>query len=195
MFDPLKARFPGAMPVLVAMGLLPAVSLAESPLHVAAGGGVTRFHVRCDGDACDRHDGGWRLAAGWAINDRWSVEALWIDAGRFVASDVTSTGTPFFGRADVSAYGATLAYSWSFGGRFALDAKLGVASVDADFSPGPAPAIAGGRSVTRPIYGVTGRWRVTPRWSFRADWDGTAGRMNRYDGRVDLVAVGIQYDF
>ncbi len=195
MFDPPKVIFPGFMPLLVALGLLPAAARAESPFHVAAGGGVTRFNVRCDGTACDRHDGGWRLAAGWAINDRWSVEAAWIDAGRFVASDVTGNGTPFFGRADTRAYGATLAYSWSFGDTLTLDARLGVAAVEADFSPGPAPAIEGGRSVTRPLYGVTGRWRMTPRWSFRADWDGTAGRMNRYDGRIDLIAVGIQYDF
>ena len=193
-----QARIPGAPAAAAVLavfvcGAIPAQ--AESRFRVAAGGGPTRFETRCDGNACDRRDAGWRFAVGYAFNERWSVEALWVDAGEFIASDVTAAGTPFFGRADVSAFGATLGRTWALGRSLTLDARLGLASVEADFSPGPAPAIAGGRKVTRAMYGVTARWRLSPHWAMRLDWDGTEGRMNRFDGRVDLVTVGIQYDF
>lgn len=168
---------------------------AEGAFHVAVGGGATHFATRCDGNACDRSDQGWRIGLGWTLRDRWSIEATWIDAGRFTASDRTAAGTPFFGRVDVRIAAATVGYAWPLSDSLWVAAKLGVASVDSDFSPGPAPAIAGGRTVTRPLYGVSALWRVAPRWSLRADWDGTEGRMNRFDGRVDVYAVGVQYEF
>jgi hypothetical protein len=183
------------VPAFVVLLISAVPAQADNTFHVALGGGASHFATRCDGDACDRRDVGWRVALGWRFRERWSVEAAWLDAGKFIASDVTASATPFNGRAAVRAYGATVAYSWPLNPSLSLDARAGAASVDADFSPGPAPAVALGRTVTRPLYGFTARWRLAPRWSLRADWDGTAGRMNRYDGRLDLFSVGLQYEF
>jgi hypothetical protein len=157
---------------------------AESGAYLSAGAGITRYETRCKGGACDRSDTGFRLAAGWGFADRWSVEGLWIDAGKFVASDVTPSGVPFRGTAEVGGFGATVGYSLPLGDAFDIAGRLGVASMKADFKPGPAPAIGGGKTTTQPLYNLGVQWRFAPAWSLRADWDGTYARMNRFDGQV-----------
>lgn len=168
---------------------------AESGAYLTAGAGATQYETLCAGGACDRSDTGYRIAAGWGFADRWSVEALWLDPGSFVASDVTASGVPYRGTAEVTGFGATIGYALPIGDAFAIGARLGVASMKADFTPGPAPAIAGGKTTTQPLYGIGAQWRFAPRWSLRLDWDDTFARMNRFDGRVDLFTLGVQFDF
>jgi hypothetical protein len=171
------------------------LSYADSSFYLTAGAGTTRYETRCEGGACDRSDTGFRLAAGWEFADRWSVEGLWLDAGKFIASDVTPSGAPFHGTAEVSGFGATVGYALPLGESFDIGARVGVASMKADFKPGPAPAIGGGKTTTQPLYNLSARWHFAPAWSLRADWDGTFARMNRFDGQVDVVTVGVQYNF
>jgi hypothetical protein len=186
-----------AVRATVAISLLALTSPAgagEGP-YVAASYAYSGFQTRCDGGACDRRDSGVRAAVGWAPAPHWSVEALYLDAGRFVASDVTAAGTPFDGRARLRAWGGTLGYAWPLGAKFTVGARAGMASVTADFEPGPAPAIAGGRTTAQFIGGLSMSWRLSTAWSARLDWDHTRGRMNRFDGDVDAASVGIQFGF
>jgi hypothetical protein len=180
-----------------AIPLLAMVSLAHAAdgPYVAAGYAYSGYQTRCNGDACDRRDGGVRAAAGWAFAKHWSAEALYLDAGHFVASDVTSAGTPFHGRANLRAWGGTVGFAWPLGTAFTLGARVGAASVKANFQPGPAPAIAGGKTTTQFLGGLSATWRFSGAWSARLDWDHTRGRMNRFNGDVDTASVGIQFGF
>jgi hypothetical protein len=186
--------------IACALGLLPAFALAQganvtSGPYAALGASATGFQTRCTGGACDRRAAGVRLAAGWDFASRWSVEALYLDAGRFTASDLTAGGVPFRGRADVSGFGATVGYGFPLGNAFTITAHIGFASVKADFKPGPPPAIAGGKTTTQFLGGLSGTWRLSRSWSARFDWDHTRGRMNRFNGDIDAATVGFQYGF
>ena len=173
----------------------PPAAQAEDGPYVAAGYGITGYETRCNGDACDRRDSGFRAALGWQLAPAWSVEAIYLNPGAFVASDVTPDGVPFHGRAHVRAIGANLGYDYTFGGAFSLGARAGMASVKADFTPGPAPAIAGGHTTAQFLGGLNATWHFLPSWSARLDWDHTRARMNRYDGDVNALSVGVQFGF
>jgi Outer membrane protein beta-barrel domain len=168
---------------------------ADTGPYAAAGYGITGYETRCQGDACDRRDSGFRAAAGWQLARNWSLEAIYLDPGTFVASDVTAVGTPFHGRAHVSVFGANVGYSYPFGGVFSLGARAGAASVRAEFTPGPAPAIAGGKTRAQFLGGLYATWHFSPAWSARLDWDHTRAKMNRYDGDVNALIVGVQFGF
>jgi hypothetical protein len=186
-----------AVRAAVAISLLAMASpacAAEGP-YVAAGYAYSGYQTRCDGGACDRRDGGVRAAVGWLFAPHWSIEALYLDAGHFVASDLTAAGTPFHGRAKLSAWGGTLGYDWPLGAKFTVGVRIGMASVKADFTPGPAPAIAGGKTTAQFLGGLSATWHLSSAWSARLDWDHTRGRMNRFNGDVDTASVGIQYGF
>jgi hypothetical protein len=186
-----------ALRAAAVVSLLAAASLAQGAdgPYVAAGYAYTAYQTRCDGGACDRRDGGFRVATGWGFAKHWSVEAVYLDAGHFVASDVTAAGTPFRGRADLSAWGGTLSYEYPLGTAVTLGVRLGGASVKADFKPGPAPAIAGGKTTPQFLGGLSATWRFSHAWSARLDWDHTRGRMNRFNGDVDAASIGLQYSF
>lgn len=168
---------------------------AHADGYVAAGWGATHHRVLCNGGACDRRDTGVRVTLGWTFAPRWSAELLYLDAGTFTASDRTAEGVAFRGRDDVHGIGAALQYRVPLGATFDAGVRLGAASMKSEFSPGPAPAIAGGRTTTQLLYGAGARWTFAPSWSLRADWDRTRARMNRFNGNVDAVTVGVQYSF
>jgi hypothetical protein len=180
----------------VAASLLtvPLAEAASGP-YVAASYAYTGYQTRCDGGACDRRDNGFRAAVGWSFASHWSVEAIYLDAGHFVASDLTAVGTAFQGRANLTAWGATVGYEWPLGAAFTVGARLGAAAVKAEFKPGPAPAIAGGKTTTQFLGGLTATWHLSRAWSARVDWDHTRGRMNRFNGNVDAASIGLQYGF
>jgi hypothetical protein len=160
----------------------------------AVGAGRGGFETRCDGDACDRRDTGFRVALGWEAASHWTVEAVYLHPGRFVAGDVTSSGTPFHGRAELTGWGATAGYALP-AGPVVLSARAGLASLKADFTPGPAPASAGGRTTTQFLAGLGARWAVAPHVALRVDWDHSRARINRFAGDVNLVSVGLQFGF
>ncbi len=168
---------------------------AEDGPYLAAGYGVTGYETRCNGDGCDRRDSGFRVAAGWGFATSWSAEALYLKEGVFVASDITAAGTPFHGDAHVRAFGATLGYSYPISRAFSIGARAGAASVKADFTPGPAPAISGGKSTTQFLGGLNATWHFSSAWSARLDWDHSRARMNRFDGDINMVSAGVQFGF
>lgn len=176
-------------------GLAVPLAAADTGPYVAAGYGTTGYETRCQGDACDRRDSGFRAAAGWQLARNWSLEAIYLNPGTFVASDVTAAGTPFHGRAHVRVTGATVGYSYTFGNAFSLGARAGAASVRAEFTPGPAPAVAGGKTTAQFLGGLDAIWHFSPAWSARLDWDHTRAKMNRYDGDVNALSVGVQFGF
>ena len=188
---PLAVRVAAAIPLLAMASLAHA---ADGP-YIAAGYAYSGYQTRCNGDGCDRHDSGFRTAVGWGFAKHWSVEALYLDAGHFIASDVTAAGVPFHGRTNVRAWGGTVGFAWPLGAALALGARVGAASVKADFQPGPAPAIAGGMTTTQFLGGLSATWRFSGAWSARLDWDHTRARMNRFNGDVDTASVGIQFGF
>jgi hypothetical protein len=168
---------------------------AEDGPYLAAGYGTTGYQTRCNGNACDRRDNGFRLAAGWAFARSWSAETIYLNEGAFVASDVTSGGTPFHGDAHVHAFGATLGYSYPISSAFSIGARAGIASVKADFTPGPAPAISGGKTTAQFLGGLNATWHFSTAWSARFDWDHSRARMNRFDGDINMVSAGVQFGF
>ena len=146
--DRFHRRGIGRLRAAAPVALLAGASLAQGAdgPYVAAGYAYTGYQTRCDGGACERRAGGFRVATGWGFARHWSLEALYLEAGHFVASDVTAAGTPFRGRADLSAWGGTFGYEYPLGAGVTVGVRLGGASVKADFKPGPAPAIAGGKT-------------------------------------------------
>ena len=168
---------------------------ADGP-YISAAYSYSGYETRCDGSAsCERRSSGFRVAGGWAFSPHWTVEALYLDAGRFDASGATSEGTIFSGRAKISAVGATLGYDWVFGGAFTLGPRAGIAAVKANFTPGPPPAVPGGATPTQFLGGAAAAWRITDAWSLHLDWDHTRARMNRFDGDVNVASLGVQFGF
>jgi hypothetical protein len=188
-----KLCLPWAICALSLLAAVPARA-ADGP-YVSAGYAVlTDYRTRCNG-ACDHTDDGFRVAVGWNFFKNFSVEALYLDAGHFVVSDITSGGTPFQGNAKVTLGGATLGYQYPIGAHFALGARVGAAAVKAEFTPGPAPAIAGGKTTTQFLGGLGASWQFTNWCSARLDWDHSRARMNRYDGDINALTLGVQFGF
>ena len=107
-----KARrtWAGCLAGLTLAGLAHA---ADGP-YLSADYAYSGYETRCDGSAgCDRRSNGFRVSAGWAFAQHWSVEALYLDAGRFGASGTASDGSIFYGRAKLTAAGATIGYIFS----------------------------------------------------------------------------------
>lgn len=172
-----------------------AAKAADGPF-VAADYTYGAFDTTCDGSAsCDRRSSGFRLAAGWQFAEHWSVEALYLDAGRFDASGATADGSTFSGRTKVTAAGAAAGYDWLFGNAFSIGPRVGLAAVKANFSPGAAPAIGGGETTTQFIGGAAAAWHISDAWNLNLHWDHTRARMNRFDGDVNVASVGIQFGF
>jgi hypothetical protein len=176
------------------------VFLATSPAHadgpyVSAGfSALTGYRTRCNG-ACDHTDDGFRVAAGWTFLKNFSVEAIYMDAGNFLVSDITSGGTPFRGRAKVTLGGGTLGYQYFIGDKLSFGARAGAAAVKADFTPGPAPAIAGSKTTTQFLGGLDAKWQFTSWCAAHLDWDHSRARMNRYDGDINALTLGVQFGF
>jgi hypothetical protein len=162
--------------------------------YVAAGYGYSGYQTRCEG-FCDRRDSGLRVAMGWRLTSSWSIEALYLNPGSFEASDMTAAGIPFYGRAHVRAIGGDVGYDHWFGSAFSVGARAGLASVKADFTPGPLPAISGGKTTAQFLGGLNATWHFSSAWSARLDWDHTRARMNRYSGDVNMVSLGVQFGF
>jgi Outer membrane protein beta-barrel domain len=172
-----------------------AAQASDGP-YVAADYGYSGYETTCAGSArCDRRGSGFRVAAGWAFAQHWSVEALYLDAGRFDASGTTSGGSIFYGRTRLTAAGATVGYDWLLGNTFSIGPRAGVAAVKADFTPGPAPAIGGGATTAQFFGGAAAAWRISDAWCLHLDWDHTRARMNRFYGDVNVASVGVQFGF
>jgi hypothetical protein len=179
-----------------ALSLSGIAARASDGPYIAAGYSYGGYETTCDGSvSCDRRSSGFRLAAGWAFADHWSVEALYLDAGRFDASGATSDGSIFYGRTKLTAAAATLGYDWSLGNALSIGPRAGIAAVKADFSPGPVPAISGGATTAQFFGGGAAAWRISDAWSLHFDWDHTRARMNRFNGDVNEASVGIQFGF
>jgi hypothetical protein len=169
---------------------------ASNGPYVAADYSYSGYETTCAGAAsCDRRSSGFRLAAGWAFAQHWSVEALYLDAGRFDASGTTSDGSIFYGRTKLTAAGATVGYDWLLGNSLSVGPRAGIAAVKADFSPGPAPALGGSATTAQFFGGAAAAWRISNAWSLHLDWDHTRARMNRFYGDVNLASVGVQFGF
>ena len=153
------------------------------------------FETRCLAEACDRRDDGLKLESGWQFANHWSLAALYLDAGHFVASDLTATGRPFEGRVKVQMGAIDGGYTIALGNSLSLLPHLGVARVAADFTPGPAPAIAGDKATMQLLAGLSGRWNFARRLSLCLDWDHTRARMNRENGDVNVASVGLESSF
>jgi hypothetical protein len=87
-------QFSIAATAAILLTAAPHLRAADGP-YLAAGYAVTGFETLCGGDACDRHDGGFRAAAGWGFAKYLTVEALYLRAGHFVADNVTAGGDVF----------------------------------------------------------------------------------------------------
>jgi hypothetical protein len=59
-------QFSIAATAAILLTAAPHLRAADGP-YIAAGYAVTGFETLCRGDACDRHDGGFRAAAGWGF--------------------------------------------------------------------------------------------------------------------------------
>ena len=184
-----------ALQAALVCGIATSVVRADDGPYLTAGYGITAYETRCNGDGCDRRDSGFRTAAGWQLGKHWSAEASYFSDGRFVASDSTSTGVPFHGNAHVHGSGATIGYDLPIVQGLSFGGRVGAAAVKAEFTPGPAPAIGGGRTTAQLLTGLNARWRFTDAWSLRLDWDHTRAKMNRYDGDVNMLSVGVQFGF
>ena len=168
---------------------------ADGP-YVAAAYGYGGFETHCDATLnCERRSSGFRIAGGWALASHWSIEASYLDAGRYDASGTTSDGSVFYGRAKLTAVGATLGYDWMIGDALSVGPRIGMAALKAEFSPGPAPAIRGGATTAQFIGGADAAWRLSEAWSLHLDWDHTRARMNRFDGDVNIARFGVQFGF
>jgi hypothetical protein len=175
-------------------------SAAERPTvstgpYVSVGYAYAGYETRCNGDGCDRRANGVRAAAGWTFLESFSVEALYLHAGDFTASDVSSNGTPFHGHAKLDVYGAALRYDYFLLERFSVGAHVGAVGAKADFTPGPAPAIAGGKTTAQFLGGLSAAWHITRALSFELGWDHTRAKMNRYNGDVDVGSINVRFGF
>jgi OOP family OmpA-OmpF porin len=160
---------------------------AEAPRGIYAGASLTqaRFDDSAfDFDDIDDEDNSWKAIVGFRFNDKFAIEANYIDFGESSAPG-TGAGGPFRTEAKgYSLYGVgyiPVPYVDFF-------VKLGAARIDAD---GTAGAVLFEDEATEFAYGAGVQWRLN-NFAVRAEYE-------RFDtdviGELDLISLGFTYTF
>jgi OOP family OmpA-OmpF porin len=159
----------------------------DAPRGVYVGGSVTqsRFDDEAfDIDSIDDEDDSWKAIVGVRFDERFSVEANYVDFGEATAPSL-SVGGPL--RAEAKAF-SLFAVGYVPVPYVDFFAKLGVARIDAE---GRAGAVLFEDDATEFAYGAGVQWRLR-NFALRAEYE-------KFDtdvvGDLDLISVGFTYTF
>lgn len=136
----------------------------------------------------DKSSAGFRLLAGYVLDDRWSVEAFYIDAGEAgIASQNPAIG--HLGELEYVLYGAGLEWAPLKQGRYrTLHPVLKVGIVGTDNSA-TSPAINYNQKHSWGLYfGVGGAWRFAEQWRAQAE-------IVSYDKDELVMSLGVRRAF
>jgi OOP family OmpA-OmpF porin len=192
---------------------------AFSQWYVGGSVGQTRFDTN-DSDwqapgfastSFDRHDTGWKLFGGYAINNYFGVEAAYVDLGKYTATIVppvaADTGVA---NVKVQSWDLFLTGKLPLAANFSLTGKLGLAYNRArmNFSSSGGTFLAsdsGSDDRTAFAYGLGASYAVTKAVALRAEYEylGKAGNTNNNfanpgntsESKPSLLSFGAQYSF
>lgn len=158
-------------------------------------GGMTKQSANCSGwSGCDKSDTGFKLYGGWQFSKLASVELGYTDFG----SVGLSSGSVATGSYSATAFSVSGALHLPLAPRLTGIAKLGLASVDADYSySGPFGLFAGSSSESsiEPYVSFGLAYALTPQLSLTGSLDYTRADYPRGSGSATLLGIGLRYAF
>jgi hypothetical protein len=183
---------------LAALATVAAVGSAQAQATTGPQGyalvsiGQSRLAVDCDGlSTCDESATGGKLTVGHGFGNGFSVEASYLNFGKFRAADgpLRLSARPE-ALALTGAFTAPLSDSWSLVGR------LGVAQVRTKLRA-EAGTLSGSDSEnnTQPIAGAALNWAVSPTTRLELGIDATRAEYEGERSTVRLISLGARFAF
>lgn len=170
--------------------------VGAADISVGAGAGLDRGRGECVASfACDRSSAYGKLFAGWRVDDRVDVQAVYFGAGRFQGGDTTPRGTAFGGTFKASGFGVTAGWRQELAPSWSLGARAGAAAVRTRFDYAD-PAIASvAKTTVQPLLGVSLAYAITPTVRLSLDYDLTRFKVHTTRGSLQMLGLAAQYSF
>jgi hypothetical protein len=191
---PSAARLPWLAIAVSVIGLSGPARAADIEIGISAG--VDRGRVDCVASfACDRSSSHVKLSAAYRLTPSWSVEAIYLHAGRFQGGDTTPLGTQFGGTFRVDGVGLSAGYRWTFAPSWSLTGRAGVASVRTRFEYADGRADNVSRTLLQPLVGIGIAYAITPSLRVGIDYDATRFKVHTTRGPLNLLGLAAQFSF
>lgn len=160
--------------------------------YVGIGAGTTRFDADCSGtSACDNSDTGYKIVGGYKFDETMAAELTYFNLGK-----ATATYLGVDAEIKTTAIGLGMAFRGNFGSAWSGVARLGLASVSTDIDVRYGPHAGSDSERTAKVYAGLGlAYAVTSALKIEAAWDFTQTEYEDQKGRVDLLSIGLVYDF
>lgn len=172
-----------------------ACSTALAQGYVGIAGGTTQQSVNCSGwSSCDKGDTGFKLYGGYRFSKLAAIELGYTDFG----SASLSAGSVASGSYSATALGIGGALFLPIAPKFTGIARLGLASVDADYSTtGPFGLFGASSSESsiEPYIGFALAYALTPQLSLTGSFDYTRADYPRGSGNARMLGLGLSLSF
>lgn len=131
--------------------------------------------------ACEDTDTGWKLFGGYRFNRYLAVEATYVNWG-----EVTGTVNGIAVSAEQTSMGIAAVGSLELGPQFSVFGKAGFLMTEQDIKRTTGTAEG---EETEFHYGLGVRFRFTPNWAARGEWERTEKL------KVEMLSIGAEYRF
>jgi OOP family OmpA-OmpF porin len=134
--------------------------------------------------ACDDKDSAWKLFGGYSFNRYFGLEATYINWG-----EATGTvGGPQHISAEQTSMGIAAVGSLPLGPQFSVFGKAGFLVTEQEVRSSTSSTTTEGEE-TEFHFGLGARFRFTPGWAARAEWERTDKL------KVEMLSIGVEYRF
>ncbi len=177
---------------LLALAASLACSATLAQGYVGASFGVSQQGVNCSGwSSCDKSDTGYKLYGGYKFSQIAAVEFGYTDFG-----SVRLSSGPLAGRYSATALTVGGAFFLPLAPKLTGIARLGLASVDADYSAAVGPfGNSASDSSIGPYLGLGLSYALTPKLSVTGSFDYLRADYPRGSGGATLFGIGLSYAF
>jgi OOP family OmpA-OmpF porin len=187
-----RGKSPFALAVLGMALLAPASVLAqEAGFYLGGAFGQAKLKEWCKvepGDvltACADTDTGWKLFGGYRFNRYVAIEATYVNWGT-----VTGTVNGIDVSAEQTSMGVAAVGSLELGPRFSVFGKAGFLMTEQEIRRVTATSSSSVEGdETEFHYGLGVRFRFTPNWAARGEWERTEKL------KVEMLSIGAEYRF
>jgi OOP family OmpA-OmpF porin len=179
---------------------LPTAALAEGP-YVFVGAGKTKTDVQHSAvypgftGSIDDSDTGWKLGAGYRFHRNVAVELSYADLGEAKGSGTVGAQS-LTGTVEASAIAISAVGILPINDAVSLTGRLGMASWDSE-AKGTlgSTAVSDKDSGTDPVFGIGARYSFSKNVAARVEWDRYADIDDEGPSDVDLLSVGVVFQF
>ena len=131
--------------------------------------------------SCDDGAAAWKVFGGYRFNRYFAAEASYVDWGE-VSGTVSGVGRV---SADQTSFGVAAVGTFDLTPQFSVFGKAGLLMTEQET---PASSTRQ-RDETELHYGIGVRYRFTPNWAARAEWERTDQL------KVELLSIGVEFRF